>query len=375
MTRQQIAAIITLFSGTILAQTNLDLIAEHPSGKLYATQGKRVLVVKGTPEQMGQAHGALLKELIPNVTPRTMAVVASTYAATKGDWFYDRIEEIIKRSSPHTPKRFIQELNAIAQASGVEEKHIQQANFFPELFHCSGFAARNSATLDGKILHARVLDYMADIFLQKYTVLQVFIPEGYNAWMSVGYASFVGTVTAMNEHGLAIGEMGGGGEGDWDGIPMTWMLRDIMERAKTVREALEIIKSTPRTCEYYYVISDKSRDMLALYCTPTKVETLEAGQQDSRLPPVPKEMVMISGGDRAKELSKRLHQHEGKLTPQLMIEIIKRPVAMKSNLHNAVFSPETLDMWFADASLKKPACDMKYVHVNLKSIIDQYNAK
>ena len=57
MTRQQIAAIITLFSGTILAQTNLDLIAEHPSGKLYATQGKRVLVVKGTPEQMGQAHG------------------------------------------------------------------------------------------------------------------------------------------------------------------------------------------------------------------------------------------------------------------------------------------------------------------------------
>ena len=84
---------------------------------------------------------------------------------------------------------------------------------------------------------------------------------------------------------------------------------------------------------------------------------------------------MISGGDRAKELSKRLHQHEGKLTPQLMTEIIKRPVAMKSNLHNAVFSPETLDMWFADASLKKPACDMKYVHVNLKSIIDQYNAK
>ena len=60
--------------------------------------------------------------------------------------------------------------------------------------------------------------------------------------MSLGYAGFIGTVTAMNEKGLAIGEMGGRGEGDWDGMPMSFLLRDVMERADTVDAALAILR-------------------------------------------------------------------------------------------------------------------------------------
>ena len=58
-----------------------------------------------------------------------------------------------------------------------------------------------------------------------------------------------------------------------------------------------------------------------------------------------------------------------------MIEIIKRPVAMKSNLHNAVFMPETLDLWFADAGKRTPACDEPYTKVNLNHILDVYRAQ
>ena len=59
------------------------------------------------------------------------------------------------------------------------------------------------------------------------------MPAGHNAWVSLGYAGIIGTVTAMNDKGVAIGEKGEGnaGEGDWDGMPMTFLLRDIMERA------------------------------------------------------------------------------------------------------------------------------------------------
>ena len=63
--------------------------------------------------------------------------------------------------------------------------------------------------------------------------------------MTLGYAGFVGTVTAMNEKGLAIGEMGGGGQGHWDGVPMSLLLRDVMERAASVEEALEILRRSP----------------------------------------------------------------------------------------------------------------------------------
>jgi len=37
-----------------------------------------------------------------------------------------------------------------------------------------------------------------------------------------------------------------------------------------------------------------------------------------------------------------------------------------------VFMPETLDMWFADAGKKTPACDEPYTRVNLRALLDFY---
>jgi hypothetical protein len=245
-------------------------------------------------------------------------------------------------------------------------------NLIPEQFHCSGVAVRGKATKDGQILHARVLDYMTEIGLQKQAVLTIFMPEGRNSWANVGYSGFVGSVSAMNDKGLAIGEMGGGGQGDWDGTPMTYLVRDIAERASCVDEAVEMFEKAKRTCEYYYVLSDKSGNLAALRCTASEVTVLKPGQQHELLPPVPEDTVFVSGGDRAKELSKRLQQQYGKIGVQELMAIIKRPVAMQSNLHNAIFAPATLDLWFADAGKRSPACDQPYAHVNLRELLEFY---
>jgi len=363
-------------AGTLTAQ-ELKVVAKDPQGHglLCMAGTKRVLIVDGTPEQMGGAHGRLLADLVPHVTPNTMALVAAGYAVQKGEWFYDHIDDIYRSASPHTPERFIRECRAMAAAAGISERDALCGNFFPELFHCSGVAVRGKASADGRVVHARVLDYMRDINLQKYTVLQVFIPSNEIPWVSVGYASFLGTVTAMNARGVAIGEMGGRGEQRWNGVPMTFLMREIAEQADSVDQALAIMRREPRTCEYYYVISDAKRNMVGVHATPEKVEVLMPGQQDPRLPPVPEDTVMFSAGSRAKALSERLHADFGKITPELMMEIVKRPVAMKSNLHDAIFMPETLDLWFADAGKKTPACDEPYTKVNLRSLLDFYRAQ
>jgi len=369
--------VVAVFVCLTLSAQELKLVAKDSGGHglLCMAGEKRVLIVDGTPEQMGGAHGRLLADLVPQVMPRTMALVATGYAIQKGEWFYDHIDDIYRHSSPHTPERFLRECRAMAAAAKITERDAVCGNFFPELFHCSGVAVRGKASADGRVVHARVLDYMRDINLQKYTVVQVFLPEGGIPWVSVGYAGFLGTVTAMNARGLAIGEMGGHGEPSWDGMPMTFLMREIAERAETVEQALEIMRKNPRTCEYYYVISDAKRNMAGVCATPEKVEVLQPGQQDQRLPPVPEDTVLFSAGERAQVLSQRLHEQFGKITPEAMIEIIKRPVAMKSNLHNAVFMPETLDMWFADAGKKTPACDEPYTKVNLKAILDFYRGQ
>ncbi len=341
-------------------------------GMLCTAGSKRVLIVAGTPAQMGAAHGRLMAGEIPKVMPQTMALVGAAYTVQKGIWFHDKIDEIFRLAAPHTPRRFTDECNAMADAAGISRRDAICGNFFPELFHCSGVAVRNSASLGGQVVHARVLDYMRDINLQKYTLVQVFIPEDGYAWLSLGYAGFLGSVTAMNEHGLAIGEMGGASEESWNGMPMTFLMREIAERTRTVDEAVALMKRVPRTCEYYYVVSDARRNMVGIRARVEDLLVLLPGEQHELLPQVPADTVMISAGSRAQKLSERLHAEFGRIDAQKMIEIIKRPVAMNSNLHNAIFLPERLEMWFADAGKKSPACDEPYTMVNLRQMIDFY---
>jgi len=375
-------AVVCLLAVTILGRAAIcaeqpkpiRILARDPAGHglLCQSQGKTILLVSGTPGQMGSAHGTLLKKKARLLVERVLYVVGGADSIQSGKWFLDRMGEIQRRTLPHIPKRFLEECDALSLAAGVTVQEGRLANLFPERFHCSGVAVRGKASADGSVVHARVLDYMRDINLQGAAALIVFMPDGRNRWLSQSYAGFIGTVTAMNEKGLAIGEMGGRGEGDWDGLPMSFLLRDIMERASTVKEALKILRDSPRTCEYYYVISDKSRAMAAIHATPDELLVLKPGQQHPLLPTVPEDTVLMSGDDRAKVLSRRLHEQYGKIDARAMIEIIKRPVSMRSNLHDAVFAPETLDIWFADAGRSTPACDEPYAHCNLTRLIRFY---
>jgi isopenicillin-N N-acyltransferase like protein len=349
----------------------IEVLVRDPAGHgiLCSAQNKTVLMVAGTPEQMGDAQGTLLSGPIRKLNERVLYVVGAADSLHTGKWSFERFDEIERRTLPHTPARFLAECDAVSQAAGLSRRDGRCANLFPERFHCSGVAVRGKATADGKVLHARVLDYMRDIHLQEAAVLALYLPDGRHAWLSLGYAGFIGTVTAMNERGLAVGEMGGGGVGQWDGMPMSFLLRDVMERAASVDEALDILRRTPRTCEYYYVLSDKSRAMAAVHCLPDEITVLRPGQQHPRLPLVPEDTVLVSGAGRADTLSKRLQEHYGKIDAATLIEIIKRPVAMNSNLHDAIFCAETLDLWVADAGPHTLACDEPYAHLNLAELL------
>lgn len=363
-------------AGPCLAQSvdEFELVARDPAshGLLARCRNKTVVYFAGTPEEMGRAHGTLLTDDARQLTERVLYLVGAADTLQSSVWFLDRMAEIERRALPHIPKRFLAECDALSDAAGVSRRDGRYANLFPERFHCSGVAVRGKATIDGRVLHARVLDYMRDIRLQDHAIVAVFLPEGYNTWISLGYAGFVGTVTAMNEQGLAIGEMGGGGVGDWDGVPMSLLLRDVMERAGNVEEGLRILRESPRTCEYYYVLSDKNREIAAVRCTPTEFTVLGPGQQHPRLPHVPDDTVFISGPGRAETLSGRLVEHYGQIDPARLIEIIKRPVAMNSNLHDAIFATETLEMWLADAGRHTRACDEPYSYFSLDALVAYY---
>jgi isopenicillin-N N-acyltransferase like protein len=372
-----ILTIFIYFPSQAGGQENLSIIrrAYNKHGILckYKNQ-KTILFIEGSPEQMGQAHGQLLKSDIKSME-KTLLGAATVYMASKGDSFFTRINEVMRRTKPFSPKRFLIECDAMSKAAGITAQAGRHINYFPEMFHCSGVAVRGSATTKGQVIHARVLDYMKEINLHKYAVVMVFMPVKFNSWVSVSYAGFVGTVTAMNEKGLAMGEMGGKGQGKWDGLPMSFMMRRVMEECATVEEAVALMKKTPLTCDYYYILSDKNKSMRGVIAiSGSPLEVLKPGEQNQKTPPVPPNTVYLSKGKRARLLGKRLHENFGKIDVKKMIEIIKHPVAMKSNLHNAVFLPESLIFYFADADDKTLACFRPYYKLNLKELIKFYKA-
>ncbi len=344
--------------------------AREGAGRLEIHDGTRVLFLKGSPEEMGRQHGMLLRKQVRSLVDHILYGVGVGSSFDKGVWFFGEIERAQKRLMPFMDSRYLQEMDALALAVNLDREEVRLANFFPELFHCSGFALYGEATQEGRIYHGRILDYLKGVGLEQNATVIVHQPDQGHAWVNISYAGFVGTVTAMNDQHISIGEMGGRGEGNWDGKPMAQLLREVMEKANTLDDAVAILRRGPRTCEYYYVICDgKTRSAVGIAATPDTFEVIQPGTAHPRLPHAVRDAVLMSAGDRYEELAKRVQQAHGKLDAQGARDLMTRPVCMTSNIHSVLFAPDTLEFWVANADGNNVASHCRYTRYDLAELL------
>lgn len=341
--------------------------AEVEHGRLVWRGNQRVVTLWGTPEQIGTAHGQLLRTEARRCIDSVMNTFAVASLIRTGRWFRHDLEEAWARLSPHIPERHLAETRAMAVAIGCDPHRLEVLNVFPELFHCSGFAVMNSATSDGRLYHGRVLDYMTTIGLQDAATTFLIRPSGYQGFATVGYAGFTGSVSGMNVSSISLGEMGGRGEGNWDGVPMATLMRRALEECDTLAEVIKLWTESPRTCEYYYVFADgKTRKAVGVAATPESIEFVGPGEGHELLGPGIPDAVVLSAGSRLEELRRRVQQEHGQIDEQKAMWLMSRPVAMKSNLHNVLFVPESGVLWVANASHDRPAAEMPYERIALQ---------
>lgn len=341
---------------------------EH--GRLEWREGLRVVTLHGSPEEIGRAHGALLAAEARRCIDSVLHVVGLADTIRQGTWFRTRLDDAARRLLPHIPERHRRETLALADALGLDPAVVAAANVFPELFHCSGFTVSGSATTDGTLYHGRVLDYMTVIGLQDAAAAFVIAPEGAIPFVSVGYAGFTGSVSGMNLRGISLGEMGGGGEGKWDGVPMATLMRRALEECGTLDDVVDLWTRSPRTCEYYYVFADgKTRESVGVAATPDHIEFVKPGGGHERLGPGIPDCVVLSAGDRLECLRQRVRESFGGIDEAGAIRLMARPVAAASNLHNVLFVPERLLLHVAHASHTKPAADCPSVRLDLAALV------
>jgi hypothetical protein len=130
------------------------------------------------------------------------------------------------------------------------------------------------------------------------------------------------------------------------------------------------MRQGPRTRAYYYVISDaKTKRAVGIAATPESFEVLLPGQSHPLLPHGIADTVLMSAGDRYEELVRRVQAGYGKFNAERARALMQRPVCMTSNIHCALFEPESLDFWVANADSEHPAAHARFTHYNLAKML------
>lgn len=406
-----------------------DTIATQGEGFLEKKNGQQILHLKGTPYERGYQHGVLLKKQIE----RNIATYIDNFAKVVADDVIKvsdsealkialRLGEFAKNMPTlmsYIPQHFKEELQGVADGSGIEIGKIVTLNLFPEIFHCSGMTVSGQASKNGELYHVRVLEYSVGKKLQTTSVLQVVEPDLGIAFLNVSYAGFIGTVTGMNEAKISIGEIGGLGYGSWKGVPMAFLLRDILQNAAMLEDVQEILTNSSRTCEYYYLFSDgKTNESIGVYATADQLHFISPGdsyaliaasnlpanygqngdndkfvltscsventsyqtllfEEDKRLAMLfrlqPSDCLLLTGypnPERYPVLVERILEKYNAIDEKELMEIIKCPVTRRSNLHTAIFQPSQLKVWIAHAGpFDEPACDQPYQEWDFSSLL------
>ncbi|HEV2472976.1 MAG TPA: hypothetical protein VGS41_09945, partial [Chthonomonadales bacterium] len=132
-----------------------------------------VLYLKGSPYEMGYAQGKLcaaeVRYLCQDVGKLMMLGMGCSPQKADATWaLYQK----------HLRPDYIQELQGMADGSGVSLTDIERMHALPDIseWHCTFFAAIGKATRSGDLIQIRALDYTTSAGIQKYPALIVYDP-------------------------------------------------------------------------------------------------------------------------------------------------------------------------------------------------------
>jgi hypothetical protein len=413
------AFVIFLFFSFFIYSAPLPAISIKKAGlgSLVEKEGSLILSVKGSPYERGYQHGTLLKEKIQyNIAHFIDHPSASKHPRTL--LFKEKLPSLLPFISPS----ILEELQGLAEGSSVELEKILLLNLFPEMFHCSAIAVQGDATADGKLYHVRALDYsMGAMHLKHSAILMIAQPQDALTYLSVSYAGFIGCITGMNEQKIAIGEIGGAGYGSWEGIPMAFLIKQALETSSSLEEVKKLFSSSPRTCEYYYLISDGNQDKaVGVYATPYQIQFIESGSSYALLAPPsmptlykdnglnekyfispltltsseyqvavhsdsktlvalfhrqPKDCIVMTGfahPQRYPHLIEDILSHYGSISPFTLQKLLNEKTTLSSNLHNAIFLPSELKVWVSHIGKQgEPAYTQNYTFFDMVSLLKE----
>jgi len=242
-----------------------------------------LLHLYGTPYEMGFAQGTIMKTQV------------TAFFLDVKQYVLDQVEEALNGSVPWFPAKlaaeiselgldavldlevdatikftgdyFIQEIQGLSDATGVNFKDIQRLHLLGELTKgdCSMFGAWGDALADGySLIQLRALDWDMDGPFRNYPQVTVYHPNQGNGqpFANVGFSGFVGSFSGMSSVQMATSEIGVDfpdstfGKESRIGVPFTYLLRDVLQFDASLSAAETHITDANRTCYLILGVGD-----------------------------------------------------------------------------------------------------------------------
>ncbi len=343
----------------------------------------KVVVLSGTPFEMGFQHGYLLREDIEKLVSNTVSLL--NIAIADETWY-----EIWSQISPYISIEELEEMRGLAIGANIPLELIHFIHCIPiiseygknkdflrpalkkllEATMCSNSAVWGNATKNGNLYQLRVLDWARWLGIQKYPVVIIHKPDkGYKS-VTFSYAGFIGCISGMNEKGLCFGEQGrGDAENETlQGFSFPFLFRKLMREAGSLDQVTDVIKTYPKTCKYAFAVSDSRSEQKALIYLVNPGETPEVIILTQGNPHIPN---TVYYGYDDEIIHQEIFKYYGKINPEVIMKMAKRIGMPDENMQNVIFSPQTMECWVSNAAVdfggeKGQAYNQGWFYIDLK---------
>jgi hypothetical protein len=330
-----------------------------------------VVVVRGTPYEMGKRLGELTKE---DAVAFIGAALERIKAAEPQRFSDKTLDAAWKAIQPHTDPRFQEELRGLADGTGIPIDQLRRAHALPVIadYACSSIAAWGTATKDGHLYQTRNLDWEMNLTAQDHPCIVVYIPKEGVPHANITFAGCIGSNTGMNARGIVLSEIGDtpGSEYPFDinGTHFTTLFRTVLYDADSLDKAVSIFKSADRIKKYHFVVGDgESRKAVKMRAhAPTLVIWSDNDRTDELAPRVAKNLVYHDEGRGA---FRPLQKAYGKIGSRELIDVACKIPIKGANVLDVVYDATALEFWVSYAKKQTEAYKRPFVHVKLSDYL------
>ncbi len=343
----------------------------------------KVVVVKGTPHEMGYQLGTLLKEEITEGLNTFLAAAQQEAPEAFSDKALDQAWEI---NAPYIDKRIKEEMQGMAEATGLDINKIRRSHMVPVVgtYSCSGVVVWDKATATGHTYQIRNLDFSKDAGLQDHPVVVVYVPDQGATQVNVTFAGYIASHTGMNANHLVFGEIGESPRSEYPydlhGAHFSFLFRKMMYDATSLDDITHTIETTPLIKRYFLFFSDGRKEsqggVKVLVSTPDSVKYHIWRDNDSTDIDAPNVLPYVVYNTMNNPVAfKMLKEYYGKFDAEKMIGLSRAVADEDGNLMDVVYDATTLEMWIAYANGMEDASKQEYVHLSMEEILKEAGVK